>query len=323
MKKLYILIFLLFLINSSFGQNNDLFLKISPKVDANPLVLEAGKYTAWNGVPYNICRLQYYISRITITHDGGLQTPLTGLILLTVPKTLVYTLGNYNIQNVESLEFYIGIDSKINHTDPTVYPAGSPLAPQNPSMNWGWAAGYRFLAIEGYADSGNGLFADKYEFHAIGDELFTKLNVTASSKKDVDGNLIIDLDADYNKLFSTVDLKGGMIVHGTDSPNTTIMSNFKDVFTSASATATHENKPENFIVNYANPTKQASIKYITQTDDIRFELINLFGQQVYGLEHLEKSGEVILPKSIQDGLYIMSFSHANKIKYTNKIILQK
>ncbi len=323
MKYVYTFLSFLILSFSALGQNNDLFLKINPKVDADPLVIDAGKYKAWNSVPYNITRLQYYISKISITHDGGQQTPLSDLILLTDPKTLVYTLGNFNIQNIESLDFYIGIDSKINHSDPTIYPAGSPLAPQNPSMNWGWAAGYRFLAIEGYSDSGNGLYADKYEFHAIGDALFTKLTVAATGVKDIDGNLIINLDANYNKLFSTVDLTGGMIVHGADSPNTIIMSNFKDVFTQAAVTATHDNKPEDFNVSYSNPAIQPIIKYTAQAEDVKFDLMNLFGEKVYSLDHLAKSGEVIVPISLQNGLYILSFSSPDKLLYTNKIIVQK
>lgn len=323
MKNLFTLLAIAFLSLTAIGQTNNVILKINPKIDNSQLVLTTGKYTAWNTVPYKLTRLQYYVANITITHDGGQKTSATDLYLLTGPTTSLYTIGNYNIQNVEAIEFYIGVDSKVNHGDPTLYPAGNPLGPQNPSMNWGWTAGYRFAAIEGYSDSGNGLYADKFEFHAIGDALFTKINLNATSKKDVNGNLIIELDANYNKLFNTVDLKGGMIVHGSQSPNTIIMSNFKDVFTSAAVTATHETYTENFNVSYANPAPQAQIKYNTQSDDIRFALMNIFGQTVYTIDHLAKSGEVTVPVSLQNGLYIMSFSNNTKLLYTNKIILQK
>ncbi len=322
MKNLFTFLSIAFLCVTAIGQTNNVILKINPKIDNSQLVLTTGKYTAWNTVPYKLTRLQYYVANITITHDGGQKTSATDLYLLTGPATSLYTIGNYNIQNVESIEFYIGVDSKVNHGDPTLYPAGNPLGPQNPSMNWGWTAGYRFAAIEGYSDSGNGLYADKFEFHAIGDALFTKISLNATSKKDVNGNLVIELNANYNKLFSTVNLKGGMIVHGSQSPNTIIMSNFKDVFTSASVTSTHEYNLDNFSTTYANPTHQAVINYNGQNDNLKFELLNTLGEVVYKTENLAKNGVISLPARLQSGLYILSFSNAENQVYRNKIVIQ-
>lgn len=323
MKAIYTLILMIFISGLAFGQNNNLKLKINPKIDNTQLTLTTGKYNAWNSVPYKITRLQYYIANITITHDGGKKTELTDLYLLTSPKTFLYTLGSQDIQNVESIEFYIGVDPKYNHGDPSLYPSTNPLGPQNPSMNWGWTAGYRFAAIEGYSDSGNGLYADKFEFHTIGDALFTKISLNATSAKDNNNNLVIELNANYNKLFNTIDLTGGMIVHGADSPNTIIMENFKEVFSSASVTATHEYNNGDFAVNYANPTSQAVINYSTQTDNAKFELLNLAGQQVYSVEHLAKTGEITVPNSLNNGMYILRFFDTNGHFYSNKIVLQK
>lgn len=321
MKSIYYIFSFLLFSASVIGQNNDLFLKINPKIDKDPLVLEAGKYVAWNSVPFNITRLQYYVSQIVITHDGGKQTPALDVYLLTTPKTLVYSLGNYDIQNVESIEFYIGVNSKVNHTDPTVYPPGHPLGPQDPSMNWGWAAGYRFAAIEGYSDSGNGLYADKFEFHAIGDVLFTKINVVANGAKDENGNLIINLDANYNELFKNVQLLGGIINHGELSPNDLIMANFKNVFSAASITATQEINPTSFYANYVNPCIYPEIQYHGESEDISFEMLDLFGQKVYNLDHLPKTGIVTVSSHLQNGLYIMSFRNSNTLLYSKKLII--
>lgn len=321
MKFIYFKLSLLLFSASVLGQNNELFLKINPKIDKDPLVLEAGKYVAWNSVPFNITRLQYYVSQIVITHDGGQQTPALDVYLLTTPKTLVYSLGNYNVQNVESIEFYIGVNSKVNHSDPTVYPPGHPLGPQDPSMNWGWAAGYRFAAIEGYSDSGNGLYADKFEFHAIGDVLFTKINVVANGAKDSDGNLIINLDANYNELFKNVQLLGGIINHGELSPNDLIMANFKNVFSAASITATQEINHPSFCAYYANPCIFPEIEYHGESDDISFEMLDLFGQKVYSLDHLTKSGKVTVSSHLQNGLYFISFRNASKLLYTQKVLI--
>ena len=322
MKNFYSFLIVILLSCPAFAQNNNLYLNIDHKIDNDKLVLTSGKYTAWNAVPFYLTRLQYYISKITVIHDGGQKTEMTDLYLLPNPNTASYSLGNYDIQNVESLEFYIGVPSAINHGDPTIWPNGHPLGPQNPAMHWGWAAGYRFAAIEGYSDSGNGLYADKFEFHAIGDALYTKVTVTASSAKDANDNLVVSLNANYNKLFETVDLEGGMIIHGSQSPNTIIMSNFKNVFTASSTTSANFPNVSDFKVSCANPCREPNIQYDGKYNDLNFEIYNASGQKIYQLTNMAENGKVDFKSNLAKGFYIISFKSGNKVLYTNKLLIQ-
>ena len=71
-------------------------------------------------------------------------------VLVNASEATEVDLGSHDVTNVEAVHFHIGVDSSVNHSDPASYPMGHPLAPVFPSMHWGWAAGYRFVAIEGF-----------------------------------------------------------------------------------------------------------------------------------------------------------------------------
>ena len=320
MKQLFTL-FLLITIFFSSNAQKEVLLKLNHKIDDQQLILNTGKYNAWNEVPYYLTRFQYYFTRILITHASGNAPSAYAVYLLVDPLTGTYSLGNYDLENIEALDFYIGVDSKLNHKDPTIWPAGHPLAPQNPDMNWGWVAGYRFTAIEGFADTGNGLYTDNFQFHAIGDILFTKVHVDVNSTTDINGKVVIEMDANYNKLFSTLELTGGQVYHGEQNPNKILMSNFKDVFTAASTTATH-NINNDLSVNYSNPSSSKNIEYNGKLNDINFDIHNIYGQKVYSVGHLPAAGIVPITTYLENGLYIISFSKDTKVIFTNKLIIQ-
>ena len=129
-------------------------LVINPLMNGSPLTLNS-VVTANNGQYFFSPRLlRYYISNITIIHDGGQRTPASRMYLLVDVKNQPrYTIGTFNISRIDSIEFHIGVDYMANHSDPALQAPGHPLALQNPSMHWGWSAGYRFITYEGSAGS--------------------------------------------------------------------------------------------------------------------------------------------------------------------------
>ncbi|MDA0686455.1 MAG: hypothetical protein O3C22_06490 [Bacteroidetes bacterium] len=52
--------------------------------------------------------------------------------------------GNYKAIHVK-----LGLDSAVNHGDPTQWPAGHPLNGFVSGLHWGWSGGYIFQAIDG------------------------------------------------------------------------------------------------------------------------------------------------------------------------------
>ncbi len=304
-----------------FGQAKSVFLNLNHGIENASVVMENQSYSAPNGVPYKLKRLQYYISNIVITHDGGKVTPATKVYLLVDPKTFVYPLGDFEINTVENISFNIGIDSLTNHGDPSLFPAGHPLAPQNPSMHWGWASGYRFAAIEGNSDSGNGLFADLFEFHTIGDDLLTSVSVKTGSEMK-DGNLMVTLNTNYNKIFDNINLYGGIIQHGNLSPNDKLMANFKKVFTGTNITSTSNVGQADMSVRYRNPSDNILLDYTSTTTNLEFSLYDLFGNKLMFQDNLNGSG-TITNAELPSGIYIFNFSKNNKILEKGKIIITR
>lgn len=183
---------------------------------------------------FTITRLQYYISGISIRHDGGQVTGATGVYALVTADSAATSvdLGSYNITDVEGVTFYVGVNTPENNNDPSLWPANHPLAPKSPSMHWGWTAGYRFVALEGKAGSeGNTI----YEIHALGNNNY--FSNTVATTGTVAGNTVeIAVFADYTKALKNIDVSQGVVVHGDGAQAVMLLNNFKsEVFTASRA----------------------------------------------------------------------------------------
>lgn len=184
------------------------------------------------GNDFDVTRLQYYISKISITHDGGAVTEIPNhYILVDAASNLREPLGDFSITSVESVSFYVGVDTPTNHMDPSAQPAGHPLEPKAPSMHWGWTAGYIFVAMDG--KSGTGL-AQNYEVHALGDQHYQQTTVTLSGTM-VDGKLVVALNANYVEALRGIDVSAGLMAHGDGINEGKLLSNFKNYVFSAGA----------------------------------------------------------------------------------------
>ena len=100
---------------------------------------------------------------------------------------------------------------------------GHPLGPVHPSMHWGWAAGYRFLALEGY--SGTNLDAQS-QVHALEDNNFFH-QTHAVVGEAFNGALSLSLDANYEYMFEGLPVSEGFFVHGSTGIASETMVNMK------------------------------------------------------------------------------------------------
>ena len=233
MKRIYFFLSLCSIGLMTFAQTN-VTLQINHKLGANPFQL-GSQATNNLGHDFDVDRLQYYIGEIGLVHDGSQTTTIPDLwILVNANQTVSVPLGNLAIVNLEGISFGIGVDSAHNHLDPSQYAMNHPLAPQSPSMHWGWASGYRFVAMEG--NSGTNL-AQTYEIHALEDVNYFYANVsTAGTMSGQD--LLISLDADYVEALRDVDVASGPISHGGTGASVTLLENFRDhVFSAALPTS--------------------------------------------------------------------------------------
>ena len=255
------------------------------------------------GHPFMFWKLTYYLSDISLWHDGGQQIDIDSTWFLIdvvdgTPTSL--DLGNHNIQTLDSIRFAIGIAEEYNHLDPTTYPTGHPLAPQNPSMHWGWSAGYRFAVAEGFS----GFFLDQpYEIHALGDRNFFPQTIETSG---VMGNatLEIPLYADYSELMRSIDLTSSVISHGEVNAAAQLLTNFSlYVFTSEEgngpALGMHE-APAALISVYPNPASESVYLSGLMDDDVAV----IYSSMGEVIRSRQGSGEIDLSE-FASGMYFV------------------
>ncbi len=272
---------------------------------------------------FNVARLEYYISRISLLHDDNVTTTVDDLwILADASETTAVALGNFDVTNIQAVRFHIGVSEAFNHLDPAAYAADHPLAPQLPSMHWGWAGGYRFVAMEG--KSGNNL-SETYEIHALGDENYFMTEIPVSLTAE-NGAVLIELDADYAKAMKNVDLSAGMVVHGGFGDAVVLLENFRDyVFTPAALSAgIIEIAEDEFFSVYPNPSYGGvfNLNY-TVPSNTQFEIIitDALGRNVDRFD-LEKNQNQATRNLTKAGFYFVSLANYGKVIQTKKLMVK-
>ena len=74
------------------------------------------------GMDFELSRLEYYISEVTVIHDGGQQTTSDYHVLVDAGQDVQYPLGMMDVSEVESIRFGLGVDTAHNHDDPALFP---------------------------------------------------------------------------------------------------------------------------------------------------------------------------------------------------------
>ena len=300
---------------------NNLELHISPRLGTASFALNtpvsAGSYD------YKITRLEYYISRIKVVHDGGQETPITDLFLLVRPAVdSMYDLGSYpNIINVESIIFSVGVDQAYNHLDPASYPANHPLAPQNPAMQWGWSAGYRIVAIEGKAGTN---FANDFEIHALGDANYKTLTLPTTAETHQNGDKTIHVVADYSQVLNSINVSTGLIVHGSSGKAVTLMNNMKNVVFSAETSSTLDPAFEgtfNVIPNPALSGKASALMTLPAGFSYRISLTDLTGRVVLSQPIASGSQSFAFNQNLKAGIYFVYLWQNERVVAIEKLIL--
>jgi hypothetical protein len=321
MKQLFLSVFV-FLCFFSVSAQDHVILHLAPRLGAAPFhynqAVSAGSYS------YKITRLEYYVSEVKITHDGGQVTSVDSLWLLVRPALdSMYDLGAFpSIQNVEGVQFSVGVDSSHNHLDPASYPPAHPLAPKNPEMQWGWSAGYRFIAIEGKAGTN---YANIFQVHALGDENYKTVNLTTPAENTNAGK-VIHVTADYAHVIAGLNVSGGLIVHATTGAAVTVLNNMQNiVFTSTVTAVVDPGFTGSFSIS-PNPAAAGTPKALMDLPaghDYVVTLTDLTGRLVFQQAVPAGARELSLNQNIQTGLYFAQLWEDHHAVATEKLIIQK
>jgi hypothetical protein len=278
------------------------------------------------GTSFNVSRLEYYISEISVVHDGGTETVIEDFwILENASESKTHTLGDIDLTTVDSIKFSIGVNEEVNHADPSKYSADHPLSPKMPSMHWGWTSGYRFVAIEGNA----GLDLNKaYEIHALGDENYYSLSIPVSGKDD-NGDVLIEVNAEYKESIRNIDVSRNVITHGGFGEAIVLLKNFwVDVFSSTDGTKNTLDIEStvitpNVINLYPNPSSGENITVALGNSNQyqSLKVIDLTGREVLAISVI---GQVEATFELQQkGVYFVKvMGLKGEVLETKKLLVQ-
>lgn len=319
MKTTLQILFAILLSTSTYGQST-VRIQINHLLDGVQFENEVNS-TNDLGNDFMIDRLQYYLSGFSITHDGGQVTTVdqffTLVSLLDSSDPTIIELGQLVFENLESVNFHFGINQQANHADPSQWPTGHPLAPQFPSMHWGWAAGYRFIALEG--KSGPSI-NQELQFHCIGDEFYAELEFPVSMS-DQDEYVLV-LDAEYTNLLKGIDVTSGLIIHGGTGEVVDLVENIaNNVFSSSSTTSTEDSELVNSFEIFPNPVTNGvfTINMDVATSNNSIVIFDALGKTIYR----GKQSNSTQIEMTNQGLYYVSLTDGSgKVLATRKVVVQ-
>ncbi|MGB1032396.1 MAG: MbnP family protein, partial [Flavobacteriales bacterium] len=300
MKTLYTLLFCV-LFGTVYSQN-EIFIDFNHLLGDQSFALDT-EQAQGNGMNFTFSRCEFYLSGISITHDGGQVTPIEDTWLLVRPaEQSSFSLGTHDITDVEAISWKVGVDQDMNHEDPSVLPADHPLAPQNPSMHWGWTSGYRFIAIEGLAGENVNL---GWEIHALGDANYIADEILTGGVLS-DGEVHIGITGAYENLIYTVSIETGVIAHaeGGSTVNRVFNNMVERVFTASDGTPASIAKA-NKIAFKAFPNPAANSLNLQSDHAIEeFEIYTSVGQKLSSIQSNLQSNQIDI-SSLPTGSYII------------------
>lgn len=310
--------FLMLLCFASFAQQ-DVYFKVNHRFGTDSFAYWTvhTSYSLSGPSDYQIFRLEYYISEIEIIHDGGQRTSIDDKYIIVDPtQQLNELLGTFSFTSIDSIKFSIGVDSSANHDDPATYAMDHPLAPRFPAMHWGWTAGYRFTAIDGYTGSN---INEIFSVHSLGDQNYFS-QTHAATLDTINGDIFIELDADYEKALRNVYVDRDLVFHGITGYSLDVLENFRDFVFSSNLVGIEAQKKENEFNLYPNPSSgQVFVKTKNRIQSLNFELIDITGRIV---ENGTTSADEYMDfKSVDKGMYLLKLYEGNSLLGSEKLIL--
>ena len=143
---------------------------VNPSFGNLPLELDS-VYQGPNGIQIKVSDIKFYTT--FLSNQNNTFTEVAYFDFREKGNMLIEQVADYT--KFSSLSYILGVDSSLNHDDPSAFPNNSPLNIMNAgSMHWGWNTGYIFISVEGKADTladGVDNFDLSFSYH-IGTDLY-------------------------------------------------------------------------------------------------------------------------------------------------------
>ncbi len=188
------------------------------------------------GTAVTFSTANYYLGGLQLTQQNGTIIDLSDQYLLAGLNTAATLNEDLDISNIIHAKFFIGVDPTTNaqtETDFTSRPTSDPLGLQDPAMHWNWNTGYKFLRVDGDADTdGDGAVDTGIAYH-IGSDPFLKSFDRPVRLELQGGDNTVTFALDLAQLLEGVDLSTEIDTHtSNDLPLAErISSNMEAAFT--------------------------------------------------------------------------------------------
>lgn len=267
---------------------------------------------------YKFNRIEYYLSSFSITHDSGkIATFPSTYLLLKAGQDSFYKLGEADVGQLEAVSFAVGVDSANNYQDPSAWPTDHPLAPKFPSMHWGWIAGYRFAVIEGLTGTA---FSNQFNVHGLGVRNY-KLQTHQVTGKMENGNLVIELNADYLMTVSDMTVDANLNYHGEFEEGSDLLDNFwRRVFSEKPVGIQNANEEKAKIKLGPNPTEGTLL--LTSEEEFKnleYRIFGLNGKLITSGIIDQKEAQIHIETS---GVYLLGLYRNGQKIQTEKIVVR-
>ena len=315
-----ILLFIVLITNIVISQNN---IKLNIHHKLGSADFQFNSIVSNNlGHSFKLTRLQYYLTKFSLVHDGGQLTEISNDVVVLVNAGEGVTTIDFGLQHVnqiEAIKFHVGVFDPVNHQDPSALPSAHPLAPKAPSMHWGWTSGYRFIALEG--KSGSNL-NQTLELHALGDVNYTELSVQSSGVLDL-GNVDIHINADYRRSLENIAIGSGLTIHGEKFEVVDMMLNFRDfVFTSGVQSLSNLYLPFEDFEIHPNPSEGfISIKTSSVAANLEIDVVDVTGRLIMNTQLMNLDIKNTLVIDVP-GVYMISLKSNNLVLSTKRVVIE-
>ena len=304
MKKILSLTFVILFNYIIKGQNKEVAVVINHLYDGEVLNFD-NTYIVGDNIPIRFDRIEYYIHLNSLISNQNIATDLIDKYILVNANQ-----NNYNIGDIElldddliSLNFNIGVEYNLNHADPSIQDSSHPLAPQFPSMHWGWAAGYRFAALEGMIDKNqDSVMETVFQYHPVDDSYYSD-TITSEGIIENENNLTIFINANYDRLIENIGTDEGGVYHGIHEENGLLMDNFSrnNVFT----VPENLNLKETYVSNTVFPNPFLNTIQLNLNENSIVKVYNSLGLLVDEFK-FDKGQQQINTETLLNGIYILS-----------------
>ncbi len=325
MKNLFLFL-LLWVWTFTLSAQTDIELILQHKFEKSSFSL-GQTYMTTSNQAIQISRLQYYLSDLELTHDGGQVFPFSNTYLLINGQQDNYQLGNVpaTIEALEYIDFNLGLDAITNQNTPSDFAAGHPL--ENQDMYTTAQTSYIFLVIEGSIDTDNDNIPDApFVLRATNDDMLRHINLQ-SKLTSSDGNLKINLTVNIAKWLENIDLSIVGVQENNGIENAMMMDNTVDytVFSSTETTSVETLvSPKNHIFVDSRLTHMPTIYYKFFTaEQLDMTITNVTGTYFIQRFDLNPEGDFLMNDDLASGIYIVVFTSPRGIRQSKRFVISR